>query len=252
MLIAFLAGGLLAAAPLDAPHAAVLAVLSRGDTAAGCRDDQRLKLARDAKIQQLGRVGGDDVVMAWVYDPCICGAQNCPFYVIRLSPGNPRVLIDGYGIDERTTDHAKPLPGIVARMHDSAAIAVESRWAYRGDKYVMTDASRLRWQDNARKPAGGVPVRFAPGASSASLHGKASLGWYDDYSFAANAGQKLLIDNINSRAKTSLTLYGPDNTPLQGLRPGVPLTLPRTGTYHIWIENDSETDVPYTLRLAIR
>ena len=91
-----------------------------------------------------------------------------------------------------------------------------------------------------------------PGASSANLHGTASLGWYDDYSFAANAGQKLLIDHISSRAKTSLTLYGPDQSPISGLRPGVPFALPRTGTYHVWIENGSETDVPYTLTLAIR
>ncbi len=197
----------------------------------------------------LGRLGGDGVVLAEVESPCLCGAQNCPYYVLRLAAGAPRVLLSSFGVTVRTRP-AAPLPIVVVRAHDSAAVSVESTYAYRGGRYAALAEARVRGSDGARKQA--VPVRFAAGASSAPLRGSAAPGWYDEYVFAASRGQRLLIDGVRSRAHVSLALFGPDGAADEGLRAGVPFRLPASGTYRLHVESDAESDVPYGLRLTIR
>ena len=250
MMIALLAAAALAATPLDAPHAAVLSVLSTGYDAAGCDAAQRRSLAANASIRKLGRAGGDDVVLAAVYGSCICGAQNCPYYAIRLTPGKPRVLLSAFGIDARTTGVATPLPGLVILAHDSAMVADETTYAYRDGEYVATASARVRQNDHARKTD--VPVRFAAGASSAQLHGTVSTGWYDVYTFDAAKGQRLAIDRVRSKAKLTVVLVGPGSAQPVTLRPGVLTPLPQSGTYRLQIDNDSEDDVRYALSLVIR
>ncbi len=241
---------LVATAQLDAPHAALLDVLRHNDDAAGCEAVQLRKAVASAPVRKLGRAGGDEVVLAEVFDPCICGAQNCPFYVVRLSAGNPRVLVSGYAISVKTKPAAE-LPTIVARMHDSALVVDESTYTYRNGAYAITDSARVRGDTQARKP-NAIPVRFSAGSSSANLHGSVSTGWYDSYAFDAGKGQKLLVDGVRSKAKLTLQLIVPGTDTFAGLRPGVPYTLPKTGTYRLNVDNDSETDVPYALTLAIR
>ena len=251
MFVAFLAAALFAAAPLDAPHAAVLDVVSRGDDTSGCEPAQKRKIAASATIRKLGRVGGDDVIMAEVYDPCICGAQNCPFYAIQLTPGKPRVLLTAIGVSEKNADRAAPLPAIVVYAHDSAMVAEESTYAYRNGSYAPVAMYRMRWKDHARKPDS-VPVRFAPGASSAQLGGTVALGWDDMYTFAAAKGQRVVIERLRPAGKTTLLLNGPGNAPAVTLRAGVAAVLPATGTYHLLVEGNAEDDVRYAFSLTIR
>jgi hypothetical protein len=251
MLFALAWAALVAAAPLDAPHAAVLTVLSQSGDAAACDAAQQRKAAAGASIRTLGRVEGDAVVLALVADPCICGAQNCPYLAIRLTPGKPRVLMSTFGIGEREIDRAKPLPALVVAMHDSAMVADETTFAYRNGSYVATDSVRVRQTDHARKP-NGIPVRFAAGASSSQLRGSASLGWYDVYVFDAAKGQLVVVDDVHSRAKITLAMYGPRDAVISGVRAGAPITLPATGTYRLQIEASSEDDAAYTARLSIR
>jgi hypothetical protein len=251
MLHAFLLGAMLlaaaplAAAPLDARHAAVLDAISTED---GCTPAELRTAAAGASIRTLGRAGGRDVVLAQVFASCICGAQNCPYYALALGAGKPRVLLTTFGIGVSTQPDA-PLPRLVVRAHDSALVSVVDTYAYRGGRYTQVDSARLREDTHARKSA--VAVRFPPGASSTQLHGSASIGWYDAYTFYAGKGQRLLVDGVRSRAGVSLSLYGPDQQSYD-LRAGVPLTLRATGTYHLHVENASEHDVPYALTLAIR
>jgi len=249
MLVAFFAA-YLAAAPLDAPHAAVAyAMVHSGDAA--CDAAKLREAAADASIQTLGRIGGDKVILAGVQAQCICGAQNCPSYVIRLGPGTPRVLLSVYAIRVATTDRAAPLPGLVVDMHDSALIADETTYAFRGSTYVAVANARVRATDHARKP-NAIPVQFAAGASSAQLHGPTSLGWYDAYSFDAAKGQRLTIDGVSSPVKLTLTLYGPKDESSAQLKPGAAFTLPKSGSYVLHLEAESENDVRYTARLTIR
>ena len=240
----------LAAAPLDAPHAALLDVLRHDDNAPGCEAVQLRKAVASAPVRKLGRVAGDEVVLAEVFDPCVCGAQNCPFYVVRLSAGRPRVLVSGYAISVKTKPAAE-LPTIVVLMHDSALIADESTYTYRNGAYAITDSARVRGDTQARKP-NAIPVRFSAGSSSANLHGSVSIGWYDSYAFDASKGQKLVIDGVRSTAKLTLQLIVPGSDAFADVRPGVPFVLRKSGTYRLNVDNDSETDVPYALTLAIR
>ena len=240
----------IAAAPLDAPHAAVLEVLSQEESGSACDPAQKRKAAAGALIRTLGRVGGDVVILAGVFDPCICGAQNCPSYAIRLTPGKPRVLLSVFAIGIHDADHARPLPGLVVDMHDSALIADQTTYAFRGGTYVPIANARVRATDHARKPQA-IPVRFAAGASSAQLHGTASLGWYDVYSFDAAKGQRVTVDGVSSPATMRFQLSGPNGTGVTLTR-GTAYTLPTSGSYLLQVDTDSENDQPYAMRLSIR
>lgn len=238
-------------APLDAAHAAVLGVLTSTPDAESCEPAALRKMAANASIKKLGRVDGDDVVLAGIEHPCICGAQNCPSIAIRVTRGKPRELLTVYAIGVRTTGRAKPLPDLVADAHDSAMVLDETTYAYRNGTYALIDSTRVRASDRARKP-NSLAVHFAPGASSTNLSGSVSLGWYDAYVFAASKGQQLLINGVRSRAKLRLTLFGAADSQFAEVRAGVPFMLPASHTYRLHIENDSEEDVPYALTLAIR
>lgn len=240
---------LLAAAPLDASHSAVLDVLSKTGDAASCDAAQQRKMAAAASIRRLGRLANDDVVLAQVGDSCICGAQNCPYYAIRLTPGNPRVLLAVYAIDVRDADRARPLPGLIVDAHDSAMVADETTYAFSRGSYVAVANARVRGTDHARKP-NAIPVHFAPGASSAALRGTASLGWYDVYTFGAEKGQRVSIAGVSSRAKLTVTLFAGAGVPV-ALRPGMAFVLPKSGAYRLQVEADSEDDAAYTLTLAV-
>lgn len=241
---------LLAASQFDPPHAALFDMLAQDTDAAGCNAAQLRKAVGSAPVRTLGNAGDDRIVLAEVYDPCICGAQNCPFYVLRIGAGNPRVLARGYAISV-ITKPGPQLPTIVARMHDSAMIVDESTYTYRNGTYVLTDSARVRGDTGARKP-NAVPVHFAPGASATNLLGSVSSGWYDSFAFDAGKGQKLLIDGVHSRAKLALHLIVPGTDTFTDVRPGLTFMLPKTGTYRLIVDNDSETAVPYALTLAIR
>ena len=249
MLHALLLGGvLLAAAPLDARHAAVLDAISSEGAGMGCTPVQLREATAAADVRPLGRVDGDDVVIVHLSGGCLCGAHNCPVYALRLTPGKPRVLMSTYGYGLSTHADAA-LPRIVVRGHDSALVIDEETYAYRGGRYVQVDSARVRGDTGARKSA--IAVRFAPGASSAQLHGSASIGWYDAYTFDAAKGQRLLVDGVRSAAKVSLSLFGPSGTPLD-LRAGAPFTLRANGRYQLHVDAGGEADVPYALTLAIR
>ncbi len=247
-MLATVIAALIAAAPLDAPHAAVLAVISH-DENAGCSASELRKAAAQAPIRPLGRVGADAVILAEVYTPCICGAQNCPFYAIQLTAGRPRLLLSTFGISVKTAP-AAPLPNVIVRAHDSAMVSVETTFAFRNFEYAAVTGARVRGDNEERKP-NGVPVRFAAGASSAQLHGTVSLGWYDEYAFDASKGQRLIVDGVRSRARVTVGLFGPGGV-AGDVRAGVPFTLPATGRYLLHVDNDAQTGVPYVLTLAIR
>jgi hypothetical protein len=240
----------LAATPLDPPHAAVLAALRADRDAVTCDPGRMRTMASEASIRTLGRVGADRVVLGDVHDPCICGAQNCKFYAIRLS-ATPRVLFAQYGIAAHVVPGTGALPDVVVGEHDSAAVIFETRYAYRGGTYAIASYERVRVDTEARKPDS-VRVRFAPGGSSARLRGSASVGWNDGYTFDAQRGQRIVIDAVRSRAPVRITLFAPNDTNVVQLQPGTPYRLPASATYRLYVDVDAEADTPYELTLAIR
>jgi hypothetical protein len=143
MLAMFLGAVLLAAAPLDAAHAAVLATVSADPMAAGCAPGELRKAVADTELIPLGRLGSDKVILFSVHARCICGEHNCQQLAIRYGSGAPRVLLAGLGwrADPRP---AKPLPQIVVRSRWSAAVSDVTTYAYRGGKYVQIKTERVR------------------------------------------------------------------------------------------------------------
>ncbi len=96
-------------------------------------------------------------------------------------------------------------------------------------------------------------MRFAAGTSAARLHGSvATGGWYDGYTFAAARGQRLTIEALNASAPPDLTLYDWQDGHSIDLRPGVAVTLARSGTYQLHVDGTSERETPYAFTLAIR
>jgi hypothetical protein len=249
MLHAVLLGSiLLAAAPLDAQHAAVLEVITSEGSGMSCTPAELRAEAVSADIRTLGRIARSDVVVVHVSGGCLCGAHNCPIYAIELASTKPRLLMSTYGYGLSTRADAT-LPRIIVRGHDSALVIDEETYAYRGGRYVEVGTARVRGDTGARKT--GVAVRFPTGASSARLHGSASIGWYDTYTFDAAKGQRLLVNGIQSSANVRLSLFGPGSTSLD-VRTGVPFVLPASGSYQLHVDVDAEQDVPYALTLAIR
>jgi len=248
-MLPLLVAAALAAAPLDAAHAALMTVMSQGE-AGGCDPAQFREAAAGADITTLGRVDGSDVVLASVHQPCICGNVNCPYYVLRLDAGKPRLLYATYGIVVKTIA-AAPLPRLVVQAHDSALVIDETTAVYRNGKYADQTSARVRADNGARK-ANDVPVRFVAGASSATLHGSASTGWYDSFAFDAQQGQLLTIGEVRSRGTVTITVFGPGTGATLAVAFDKPVVLPQSGRYHLEVEVASDADVPYALTLAIR
>jgi hypothetical protein len=143
------------------------------------------------------------------------------------------------------------LPRLHERAHDSALITDETIDAYRRGRYDTVAVYRVRGDTGARKPDARL-VRFAPGTSSARLHGSVAAGWYDDYTFAAARGQHLTIDAVQSGSPPSITLFVPGGNGTVELRPRRPLVLERSGTYRLHVDGVEERETSYALTLAIR
>jgi hypothetical protein len=252
-MLAFMLAVLLAAAP-DPTRAALQRVAERSDLARGCSAGEIRSAVVRASIRRLGAVAGREAILAQLEAPCLCGNVNCSWFVVRLDPDRPHLLLQTSAFSVQPIGPANPLPRLRERAHDNALISTEVIYAYRDGRYVPTDSWRVRGDTGARKPSS-VPVHFAPGTSSARLRGSVSMGWYDAYRFSAHRGQRLTIDAVRSRVPVRATLFPPHDAASLELRPGIPVTLPASGTFELHIENDSSLGlpaVPYALKLSIR
>jgi hypothetical protein len=225
------------------------------------RDDETVRVcvrgqggtlsAADVKLTLLSR--GPELVLVEIYNTCVCGAHNCPYWVYRVRGAEDERLLAAWAYGVRVVPTAGGVPDLVDTSHDSAAISFQTRYTYRGGTYVEAESWRLRGE-NERKPFS-VPVHFAQGASSARLQGKVGADWGDSYTLNAAKGQTLEISAGEGRRLTVVRLKGGgiDRT----LTPGLPVTLPATGTYTVDVEPTSDldgddSDVAYAFTLSIR
>ena len=140
------AASLLAVAPSDGgtTRRAVLDVVTRTSTTTSCDRATLRKAVRDATIVPIGRLGNDLIVTAEVRDPCMCGIANCPEYVIRTG-AHPRALLQESGLEIKALRvRAAALPNIVTTAKDSAAVYVETTYAFRGGSYVRIRSANVR------------------------------------------------------------------------------------------------------------
>lgn len=180
---------------------------------------------------------------------CICGAQNCPFWVYRVEGRAAHLVLNSFAIHVKAIAPPSGQPDIVAMAHDSALVTNGGRFAYRNGAYVLIEAWRVRNDTGARKPVS-TEIKFLAGASSARLSGTISTGWNDMYTFAASAGQRLTISNASQ--DIDVEIY-PNNRPPMHVDPGGSVTLPLTGTYQMSVDPVGE-DVEnrrYVLTLSI-
>jgi hypothetical protein len=245
---------LLSAAAPDPARTALQHIVAASHVADGCDAAQARRAVAEADLSRLGVLDGRPVVLASLAAGCMCGTVNCPWFAFTAGPGEPRVLLSTSAFSVQPFGAPAPLPQLRERAHDSALITDESVDALRNGRYAIVETARVRGDTGERK-VDGVPIRFAAGASSARLRGRVSLGWYDDYIFDAGRGQRLLINDVASRAHLDVRLFTPGSSQSIEVTPGVALPLPAGGTFTLHVENGSASDRPpvgYALTLTIR
>lgn len=231
-----------------APLVALALSHALGADASGCSAAELRDVVRTADVSRLGRVNGHDVVLASVHGSCLCGNVNCPYLVLRLDGANATVLLDTYAFALTPAGTQKPLPDLRERAHDSALVSVETIDTYRNGTYVVQSTARVRGDTGESKPDR-IPVHFAPGASSAVLHGYVSPGWEDIYTFSAAPGQHI---TITGPAGFDYSLQTNDEKSDLDLKPGIPTRLPKGGAYVLLVDGGTEAGQHYTLTITIR
>jgi len=213
----------------------------------GCSPAELQAIVQKADVSTLGTVGGSRVILASVSGSCICGNVNCPFVVLRLDGARSTVLLDTYGYAVSPVGKAQPLPNLREVAHDSALVSVTTTDAYQNGKYVVINTQRVRGDTNESKPDT-VPVRFAPGTSTAVVHGRVSEGWYDQYTFAAAAGQQF---TVSGPAALTYSLAVESSDQSIELRPGRAVALPKGGRYRLLVDSAGEGEQTYSATITI-
>jgi hypothetical protein len=213
----------------------------------GCSAAELRTIVQNADVKTLGYVANSRVVLAFASGSCICGNVNCPFVVLRLDGARSSVLLNTYAYAVTPSGKELPLPNLRESAHDSALVSIATTDTYRNGKYVAIDTQRVRGDSGESKPDS-VPVRFAPGASSAVLRGRVSEGWYDQYTFAAAAGQRV---TVSGPAALTYSLSAEASDKPIDLRSGQPITLPRGGQYRLLVDSDDQTERSYQATITI-
>jgi|GEM_PF-1032003 hypothetical protein len=213
----------------------------------GCSPGELNAIVQKADITTLGTIGNSQVILAGVSGSCICGNVNCPYVVLRLDGARSSVLLDTYGYAVAPFGKERPLPNLREVAHDSALVSVTTIDAYRNGKYVAIDTQRVRGDTGESKPDT-IPIQFAPGTTSATLHGRVSEGWYDQYTFAAAAGQRI---TVTGPAALSYSLSAESSDKSIELRPGLAVTLPKSGRYRLLVDGGGDTAQAYRATITI-
>ena len=192
-----------------------------------------------------------ELVLVEMFDPCVCGAANCPVWIYRVRGPEDERLLSSYAIGvKKVATAGDGVPDVVVTSHNSAAISDQIRYAYRDGKFVETGSWIVRGAE--RKPTS-IPLQFAPGASRARVHGKIAFDWNDAYTLDAAKGQSLEISAVAAGPSiVRLRGAGVDRT----LAADRPFVLPASGRYTLDVEvgNDApvDRDTAYAFTVSIR
>ncbi|MBV8601797.1 MAG: hypothetical protein JO359_09580 [Candidatus Eremiobacteraeota bacterium] len=237
--------------PWLSPDQALRAVARDDADVAAClkKDPKALREGVSVKsISELRRLA-----LVEIQAPCVCGAQNCPFWVYRVDGTDARQALASFAIAVTTEPRGSGWPDVIATAHSSALITAGTRYAGQDGKYVPIASWRVRNDTNARKSD--IPVRFVPGVSSAKLAGTISLDWGDVYTFVAQAGQQLTITGATpSGLALFLTQNADDGAASVTVVSGKSLALPVSGSYRLSVDPPPAAtgNVRYALIFSIR
>lgn len=235
--------------PWFSPAQALSALVRDDADVARCMHDDPTNARAGLGIEAISR--SPRLALVQMQATCICGAQNCPFWVYRVDRGATRQLLSGFTIDVSAIARPSGWPDIVAMAHDSALVTDGTRFAYRNGTYVAVESWRVRSDTGAHKPVS-TEIKFVPGKSSAQLSGMVSTGWNDVYTFTAGAGQRLTIAATPPQG-IDIEIYPDNKPPLHADLRGASLVLPSTGTYRMTVDPVGEdvTDHRYVLTFSI-
>lgn len=249
-----LAGAQLSAAPLGPAREAVARQISR-EFAKQCSRAELSDAAATAKIQRIGTLDGDAVVLAMIYGPCLSGNANGPWLVVRVSPAATKPLLRTFAQDVHIIPTNDALPRLYEQMHGSAYVSGVKIDEFSAGRYVVVDSYNMCNATGERIP-GTLPVKFAPGASSARLTGKFGEFGCDSgaiYAFYASKGQRLNVDGIKSTSVIFMVLSQTANRNTV-VHPGETETLDHSGLFTLSVSSNgsSERHVRYAFTLQIR
>jgi len=244
---------LMLAAAVSAPFTPerALAAVARDDhEVAACTQTDPHAMLEALSLKQIS--SDPQLYLVELFHQCVCGAQNCPYWVYRVNGSSAVKLLDGYAIDVKivTPEHGDGPPEIDEIAHESAALQNETDYRYRDGAYVKAGLYEIF--DSERKPAT-KPLAFAAGASSARLAGRVAFEWGDAYAFQASAGQVVQISDVRAERAIVVRVHGAhfDRT----VTAATPLRLPANGNYTLTVDvgNDDNPEITgYALTLSIR
>ena len=235
------------------PPPGLAAALLKDRDVAGCARRSGLSAtAFAAKAFDFERVtldGGAHMTVATGANSCLCAVQNCPTFVLLAErDGAYRTVLSTYALGSSVL----PDGSAVLTAHDSALVADRTTYRWNGTTYTVVKAERVDQQSGAVKPMS-VPIAFAPGTFSASVAGKAAVGFGDTYTLRARAGQTLAL-RVSSPRGTAvggvIVLHG--NTLVADVKLHWSGKLPATGEYAILVEGATDSLTPYHLTMTIR
>lgn len=242
-----------AAAAAQAPPAALAAAILKdadiGDCASQANVSPAAFVASAFELKPVTLKTGERLTVATGSSACVCAAQNCPTLVVLAQPGGAyRTVIAGWAI----ASEVEPDGSAVLTAHDSAAVSDRTVYHWTGKAYAVVRSERVDARSNTVKPMS-VPLAFAAGASSATVSGKAALGFGDTYTVSAGAGQTMTLHLASTRGEVPgrITLFHGDAVVAQA---GTQWSgkLAARGVYRIAVDGSGETLRPYTLTVTIR
>ena len=227
-----------------------IGALSRDDEdVARCIHDDPKSVRAGLGIQAIST--NPKLALIQIQSTCICGAQNCPFWVYRVDGNVAKKLIDGYAIDVDAKPKPSGWPDITALAHDSALVSDGTRFAFRDGGYVPVETWRVRGDTGEIKKT--REIKFAPGKSSTRLSGAIGTDWGDVYTFTAKAGQHLTLSSAVPLGGIDVAIAFGEKAPRPvGLNAAV--VLAASGTYVLTVDpvGADVADRRYVFTLSIR
>jgi hypothetical protein len=192
--------------------------------------------------------GGPNMVVVTGGGSCVCGNANCKIVVFEQNGNAYKSVLSDYGIDWKI----RPDGTAVVTSHDSAAVVYRTSYRWSGKAYAVTATDMVYLPNNVSKPATRV-ITFAPGASSTVIRGnKLTLGFEDEWTFSARAGQTLTVTVTKRDPHFGSFSIRNDGTTLGTASTGtLRVTLPQSRRYSLTVEGSDESFSSYALSVRI-
>lgn len=199
-------------------------------------------------LSRVNLTDGPHMVVVSGGGSCVCGNANCKIAVFEQNGNAYRSVLSDYAIDWKV----RPDGTAVITSHDSAAVVFRTSYRWSGKTYTVTATDMVYLPNNVSKPATRA-VKFAPGASSTVIRGnKLTLGFEDEWTFSARAGQSLTVTLVRRDRHFGSFSIRSDGTTLGTASTGtLHVTLPQSRRYDITVEGSDESFSSYVLSVRI-